>query len=95
MRLVHLAMLGMVFAAVPAAIRAQAQPQAQPQAAAPASSADPNEVVCEREEVVGSRLAHRRVCMTRSQWEQARREDRNAVEKVQTDRGMISEPMGK
>jgi predicted secreted protein len=49
---------------------------------------DPNEVVCEKQEVIGSRLAVRRVCMTRSQWAERRMEDRQATEKIQTKRGV-------
>ena len=49
---------------------------------------DPNEVICEKQAVLGSRLAHRKVCMTRSQWEDARRQDRSDIEKAQMQRGM-------
>ena len=45
---------------------------------------DPNEAVCEEEEVLGSRLATRRVCMTRAQWEEKRRDDRALVDRSQT-----------
>lgn len=44
---------------------------------------DPNEVVCERQEVLGSRLNTRRVCMTRSEWAEHRRNDRAVVERSQ------------
>lgn len=47
---------------------------------------DPNRVICEKQEVVGSRLATKRVCMTAAEWEIRRREDREAVEKAQTNR---------
>lgn len=49
---------------------------------------DASEVICERQSVIGSRLAHRKVCLTRSQWDDARRQDRQETEKVQTQRGM-------
>ena len=72
---------------------AQSQPQQPSQAAAPAAApADP--VICEKEEVTGSRLATRKVCMTRSQWEDARRQDRMNLEKTQTQRGMESSGKG-
>lgn len=70
-----------------APVVAGAQAQQQPQTAAPAN---PNEVICEKQEVTGSRLAHRKVCMTRSQWEDTKRQDRSAVEKVQSERGLIA-----
>jgi len=45
---------------------------------------DPNEVICEKEQDSSSRLASKRVCMTRSQWAEQRRLDRQDVEKAQT-----------
>ena len=45
---------------------------------------DPNETVCEEEEVLGSRLATRRVCLTRAQWAEKRRDDRALVDRSQT-----------
>lgn len=43
-----------------------------------------DEVVCQKVEQTGSRLAVKRICMTRSQWSERRLQDRQAVEKVQT-----------
>ena len=67
---------------------ALSQTQAAAPSAPPAGLADPNEVVCEKQEVTGSRLAARRVCRTRAEWAEARRLDRQEVEKVQTNRGL-------
>lgn len=47
---------------------------------------DPNRIICEKQGVVGSRLATKRVCMTAAEWEIRRREDREAVEKAQVNR---------
>jgi invasion protein IalB len=64
------------------------------QAQSPAASnetkkaSDPNEIVCEKQEVTGSRLATKRVCMTRAQWADARSQDREEIERVQVRRGM-------
>lgn len=44
---------------------------------------DPNEVVCQKEEVLGSRLAVRRVCKTRSEWAAQRQNDRAMVQQTQ------------
>ena len=52
-------------------------------ASAQASGYDPNERVCEKIITTGSRLASKTVCMTRAQWEQRRRDDRDAVEGAQ------------
>ncbi|MEO8175979.1 MAG: hypothetical protein ABI626_04900 [Sphingomicrobium sp.] len=48
---------------------------------------DPNEMVCEKQEVVGSRLALRRVCHTRAQRADLRLQDRQEIERVQVQRG--------
>ena len=45
---------------------------------------DPNEMVCEKQEVLGSRLAVKRVCMTRAQWAERRQLDREVVQRTQT-----------
>ena len=47
---------------------------------------DPNRIICEKQGVVGSRLATKRICMTAAEWEIRRREDREAVEKAQVNR---------
>ena len=45
---------------------------------------DPSEVVCESIKVVGSRLAVKRICATRSEWAAQRKYDRMEVERAQT-----------
>ena len=47
---------------------------------------DPNRIICEKQGVVGSRLATKRICMTAAEWEMRRREDREAIEKAQVNR---------
>ena len=71
-----------------AAFAAPAQHGATPptQASKPPPG-DPNEVVCEKQEVIGSRLAMDKICHTRAQWADLRNQDRQAVEKMQTQRG--------
>jgi hypothetical protein len=59
---------------------ASATPDEQPKAKAPP---DPNEKICESIKVVGSRLATRRVCATRAEWADHRRQDREETEKAQ------------
>lgn len=51
-------------------------------------AADPNEVVCEKQQETGSRLASERVCMTRSQWAEQRRLSRQDIERAQTERSI-------
>lgn len=45
---------------------------------------DPNEVVCKKEEVLGSRLQTRKVCMTRAEWAERRRLDREEIRRAQS-----------
>ena len=51
---------------------------------------DPNEVVCEKQQETGSRLASERVCKTRSQWAEQRRTDRQEIDRAQVQRSMNS-----
>lgn len=83
--------LAMVFAAVsttaaPALAQTQAGAPATPQQAAKPSDAD--QVVCERQEETGSRLGGHKVCHTRAEWAQFRRDDRSITEHVQQERTM-------
>jgi hypothetical protein len=52
---------------------------------------DPNEVVCRKQEVLGSRLKSVRVCRTRAEWADARNETRGEIERVQVQRGAIGQ----
>ncbi len=80
-------------AAVSAPCMAQAQTPVQDQSAAAAKTkaAEQNEIICEQQEVTGSRLAKKRVCMTRAQWAASRLQDRQAIEKVQVQGRMPGE----
>lgn len=49
-------------------------------------SNDPNEIVCVKEAEIGSRLAHRRICRTRAEWEEHHRQLRQAIDKAQADK---------
>jgi hypothetical protein len=63
----------------PGVVRAAAQPGA-------VKGPDPTEVVCEKVERIGTRLASDRVCMTRAQWKEQKRLTREEIDKVQTQR---------
>jgi invasion protein IalB len=68
-------------------VSAQAQQQPAPTSAAPAAAAaDP--VICQKQEVTGSRLATRKVCMKRSQWQDTQLQERQSLEKAQVQRPM-------
>ena len=67
---------------------AQAPAAAPAQATANAKPADnANEMVCQKQEVTGSRLGAKRICMTRSEWADRRLQDRQELERVQVQRG--------
>ncbi len=46
-------------------------------------AADPNERICEDVIPVGSRLATKRICATRAEWEAKKKADRDVVEDAQ------------
>ena len=58
---------------------ALAQPKPQPNT----STGDPNERICEKVEIIGSRLASKRICATRAEWADRKRQDREALEAAQ------------
>lgn len=66
---------------------AQTQPPVQPQAA-PQNKSGANQVICEKELDTGSRLGAHKICHTRAQWDELRRDDRSATEHAQSQRGM-------
>jgi Ni/Co efflux regulator RcnB len=94
MKLLIVSIVAASAALAPSLTAAQTQPQQPARATAPTTAASSDPVICEKEEVTGSRLATRKVCMTRSQWEDARRQDRMNLEKTQTQRGMESSGKG-
>lgn len=49
---------------------------------------DPNEIVCERQKEIGSRLAMLKVCHTRAEWADLRAQDRQDIDRVQNQRGI-------
>ena len=66
------------------ALAAQTQTQS-PQVAQ--SAYDPNERICESIPTIGSRIAKKKVCATRAEWEEKRMLDRQAVEQAQRQVG--------
>lgn len=84
-------MFGLIVAASAVSLAGLAQvtsaaPQQQQQQ--PVVRGDPNEMVCEKQRELGSRLSAKRICKTRAQWASDRLENRQEVERVQTQRGM-------
>jgi hypothetical protein len=51
---------------------------------------DPNERICEDIVQTGSRIAAKHFCATRAEWEDKKRQDREAVEKAQLSPCMLT-----
>jgi len=78
---------GLEFSFAGAAARDPAVAQPVQQAAASTSQkSDQNQIVCEKITELGSRLATKRVCMTRAEWAERRRQDRITTEAAQQTR---------
>jgi hypothetical protein len=61
-------------------------PPVQQAAASTSQPSDQNQIVCEKITELGSRLATKRVCMTRAEWAERRRQDRITTEAAQQTR---------
>ena len=68
-----------------AAITIPAAASAQDSATRPPP--DANEKVCETVTTIGSRIAAKKVCATRAEWAQKRKDDRNLAEDIQHGMG--------
>lgn len=77
------ALLGLLWIGT-ATAQQQPDPAAKPPEKSSRAARDPNEMVCVKEEVLGSRLQTRKVCHTRAQWAELRQADRQNIERVQT-----------
>ena len=62
---------------------AAAQEQTAKVQAPNTSTGDPNERICEKVPIIGSRLASKRFCGTRAEWADRKRQDREALEAAQ------------
>lgn len=69
-----------------APVFAQTAPQQQPAGARTAPNL--NQMVCETQSVTGSRLGSQKICHTRAQWEEMRRDDHSETEHLQAQRTM-------
>lgn len=68
-------------AAIPwLAMPALAQESPEPK---PSEARDQDERVCEKITMVGSRLATKRFCGTRAEWEDKKRQDRESIDRMQ------------
>ena len=68
---------------------ASAQPSSSSSAtAAGAAAPDPNAMICRNQRETGSMLARTRVCKTRAEWEAERRDNRQTIDRTQTNRAI-------
>jgi hypothetical protein len=73
-----------VAAGVAVSMPAAAQTTIQPQPVqAPTAKSDVNKLVCKKQEVIGSRLGAKKVCLTVQQWQDRAAQDRDQLERVQ------------
>ena len=81
--------IALVAVSGPASAQQAASPPAgQAPAQDPKTRDHMNEVVCQKQEVIGSRLATKRICKTRAEWADHQLQDRQGIEKIQVNRGM-------
>jgi hypothetical protein len=76
-----IAIVLMVALAAPVAAQGTSQPQSAP--AGSTKGKDPNRIICERQEEIGTRLGGKKVCKTAAEWQLERQQQREAVEKYQ------------
>jgi hypothetical protein len=67
------------------AVSASALAQAQSSPNGSGSTPDPNQTICRTSADTGSRLSRTRVCMTRAQWDDRRRETRENINRSQVN----------
>jgi hypothetical protein len=65
---------------------AAASAQTPPAHARQGPAYNPNETVCRMVRETGSRLSQNRICMTRAEWDQYRRQMRQNIDQAQTMR---------
>ena len=87
-----------VIAAAALGVGAPVAAQTPPLAPAPAPAApkakDPNRIICERQEEIGSRLGGTKVCHTAAQWDEIRRAGRQQAEDWQRQNTDPGKPVG-
>jgi hypothetical protein len=63
-------------------------------ASATAKSKDPNRIICEKQEELGTRLGGKKVCKTAAEWDEERRLQRENLEGVQRQATSTGAPSG-
>lgn len=61
----------------------------QPATAKPAeTTADNDPVICQSDNVLGSRIRRKRICMKRSEWQRQHQEEKQMIDRTQVQRGL-------
>jgi hypothetical protein len=53
---------------------------------------DPNRIVCQKEETIGTRLGGKKVCLPIAEWQARQRADRDQLERVQGGTSVCANP---
>jgi hypothetical protein len=73
---------------------AQTTPASQAAPAPAPRDKDPNRIICERQEEIGTRLGGKKVCKTAMEWQIEREQNRNTIEGVQRQATSTGIPSG-
>lgn len=77
---------GLAAIALAAPAQASDQPKADAVPIDEPGDVSQNRIICKHEKVTGSRLGSRKVCKTAAQWKQIRQDERQALERGQSNR---------
>jgi hypothetical protein len=81
--------------AAPAAAQITFEDQPKSEQPAPGSNLkDPNKILCERQEEIGSRLGGKKVCHTAAEWQELHRQNREQVDDWQQKLTSPGKPAG-
>lgn len=81
-------------AATPAPAQITFEDQPAPAQTANAKLKEPNKIICERQEEIGSRLGGKKVCKTAAEWQEERSQQRRTLEDVQRQATSTGTPSG-
>jgi hypothetical protein len=80
--------------ATPATAQITFGDSAQPAQSTNAKGKDPNKIICERQEEMGSRLGGKKVCKTAAEWQEERAAQRRVLEDTQRQATSTGAPAG-
>jgi len=75
-------------------VPASAQTATAGQPAEAQKAKDPNRIICEREDEIGTRLGARKICRTAAEWDAMRKANRDQLEDWQRQNTSTGKPAG-